>query len=94
MKVTFFIPPDGRTDARQIVNVFSDDAAFFEANDIAISMEQLAGEHIVYADIGQVTEDGEPDELIEFAHGRSCQDTLHALRLACEAALAEEQGDA
>lgn len=84
MKATVFISPNGRTEVIEVTNVYPEDAAYFVENNIHISMEQLAGETIVYADIGQTDDEGEPVELIEFAGTRSCEDTLAALRKACE----------
>lgn len=93
MQVTFFIPPNGRQEVREISNVRQEDAEFFEKHGVKISMEQQGLNVIVYADTGKVT-DGEPDELIEICHGRSCEDTLSALRRACERRFSKEQGAA
>lgn len=86
MKATVFIPPHGRSEVIDLKNIRPEDEDYFVAHNIAISLEQLAGEIIVYADIGDVDEDGEPVELIEFSQGRSCEDTLTALRKLCEGA--------
>lgn len=89
MKVTVFILPNGRQQEITITNIRSEDREFFEKHNVKISMEECVGEIVVYADTGKVT-DGEPGELIEISQGRSCEDTLSALRKACEERFAEE----
>lgn len=90
LTVTFFMPPNARRVVRDITNVFGEDAAFFNRHGIKISMEELTnGMNAAYADTGKVT-DGQPDELIEISKGRSCQDTLQALRMSCEKRFTEE----
>lgn len=86
MKATVYIAPHGRSEVIEVTKVRPEDEAYFVQNNIQISMEQLAGETIVYADIGQTDDEGEPVELIEFAGTRSCEETLAALRKACEEA--------
>lgn len=84
LTVTCFIPPHGHQEVVEIPNVYPDDEAFFKKYGIKVSMEDLSvGGVACYADTGKVTE-GEPDELIEISRGRSCHDTLQALRQACE----------
>lgn len=89
MKVTFFMPPNGHREVRELTSVRAEDAEFFEKHGVKISLEELAFNAVVYADTGKVT-DGEPDELIEISRGRSCEDTLSALRKACEHRFAQE----
>ncbi len=84
MIVTFYKQPDGRTQEIDIKNVLPDDEAFFNHHKIRISMEDVGGMFAIYADIGQTDEDGEPIELIELSQGRSCEETLNALRKLCE----------
>lgn len=88
MKATAYFPPNGRSGLIDIVNVRPEDEAYFTERGIEISLEQLNGEMVVYADLGEPNEDGDPEELIEFSHGRNCQDTLSALRRLCEEHLA------
>lgn len=84
MKVTFFIPPNGHREVREITNVRPEDEKYFTEHNIKISMEELStGQHAVYADTGMLI-DGEPTELLEISYGRSCKDTLAALRVRCE----------
>ncbi|AHG63156.1 hypothetical protein [Advenella mimigardefordensis] len=88
MQITIFSLPNGTPREVEITNVNPIDAEFFEHHKVKISMEDIGGMFAVYADIGKV-HDGEPDELIELSQGRSCEDTLNALRLQCEEALRE-----
>jgi hypothetical protein len=84
MIVTFYRKPDGRAQRIDIKNVLPDDEAYFTQNRINISMEDVGGMFAVYADIGRRDEDGEPFELIELSQGRTCEETLSALRKLCE----------
>ena len=84
MIVTLYKQPDGRTQEIDIKNVLPDDEAYFTRNHIDISMEDVGGMFAIYADIGRMDEDGEPIELIELSQGRSCEETLSALRKLCE----------
>ena len=84
MIVTLYKQPDGRTQEIDIRNVLPDDEAYFSRYGIAISMEDVGGMFAVYADIGQTDADGEPVELTELSKGRSCEETLNALRKLCE----------
>lgn len=84
MKVTFYKAPNGCQEVVEITKAYKEDEEFFVENNIVISMEELAGDYVVYADTGYETEDGDPEEFIEIALGRSCEDVLKALRLDCE----------
>lgn len=87
---TIYIRPDGRKQGITISNIYSDDAEWFEKYDVLISMEEVGiNQAIVYADIGDRDEDGEPDEIIVFSEGRSCEETLEELRQLCEKTLNE-----
>lgn len=88
MIVTLYKQPHGRTEEIDIRNVYPDDAEFFKTHDIKISMEDIGGMFAIYADTGAKTEDGEPDELIELSQGRSCEESLNALRQQCEQVIA------
>jgi hypothetical protein len=88
VKVTLYKQPHGRTEVIDITKVLPDDAAYFQRHRVSISMEDIGGMFAIYADIGKETEDGEPDELIELSQGRSCEETLSALRRQCEEELA------
>jgi hypothetical protein len=84
MKVTFYKKPDGRTQEIDIKNVLPEDEEYFTRNRINISMEEVGGMFAIYADIGKTNADGELIELIELSQGRSCEETLSALRELCE----------
>lgn len=84
MKVTLYKQPDGRAEVLEIQNVYQEDAEFFENNNIRISMEELAGQFVVYAGTGMEDECGEPIEFVELSLGRSCQEVLKILREKCE----------
>lgn len=90
MYVTIYKRPHGRTEDVKISNVRPEDAKWFEVNNIGISMENLEMDIAVYADCGFRVDDSpgeEVDELIEIASGRTCEDTLSALRAKCEEAI-------
>lgn len=89
MKATYYKAPNGTQETINITNVNSEDEKFFVENDIVLSMEELGGDFVVYADTGYENEDGDPEEFIEIAQGRSCQDVLKALRESCEEFLKE-----
>lgn len=84
MIVTLYKRPNGRTQEIDIKNVLPDDEAYFTRHKTSISMEDVGGEFAIYADTGREDEDGEPIEVIEFSQGRSCEETLSALRKQCE----------
>lgn len=88
MIVTMYHKPDGRQEILDIPNVNADDSKWFEDNNAVISMEDIGDMFAVYADIGLVYED-EPDEIMELSMGRTCAETLAALRIECMNALAE-----
>jgi hypothetical protein len=83
MDVTVYKRPDGRTEVVTITKVHADDAKWFKDNRVAVSMEDIGGDYAIYADTGKEL-DGEPDEFIEIANGRSCEETLKSLRKQCE----------
>ena len=84
MQVTFYKPPHCDKVVMDITHVHPEDEKFFIENGISISMEELAGDFVVYADTGYENEDGDPEEFIEIAQGRSCPEVLKALRISCE----------
>lgn len=84
MKVTFYKAPNGVQEVIDITKVYPEDEKFFIENGVVVSMEELAGDFVVYANTGIENEDGDPEEFIEIAQGRSCEDVLKALRVSCE----------
>lgn len=89
MKVTFYKAPNGIQEVIDITKVYPEDEEFFIENSVVISMEELVGDFVVYADTGIENEDGDPEEFIEIAQGRSCEDVLKALRVSCEEFLSD-----
>ena len=90
MNVTFYLRPDGRTREMDIANVRDEDAAWFESNDVCISMEELTDStYVIYADVGLYEDDGEtPREIIHVTRpGETCEDALSKLRGMCEGAI-------
>lgn len=83
MKCTMFFPPNAKKVEGEMTHIRPEDQAYFEANGVKISMEDINGNAVVYADTGHVIE-GEPDEQIQISRGRSCEDTMTALRKDCE----------
>lgn len=84
LTVTFFIPPNGRQEVKEITGVYAPDEEFFKKYGVKISMEVIgSGQVAAYADTGKIT-DGEPDELIELSNSRTCEETLKSLCLACQ----------
>lgn len=90
MKATFYKAPNGEKEDMEIFNVYPEDEEFFTKYDISISMEELGGQYVVYADTGYENEDGDPEEFIALAEGRSCEDVLKELRELCESFLKEK----
>lgn len=89
MKATYYKAPNGHKETIDITKVYPEDEVFFVENNITISMEELGGDFVVYADTGRENEDGDPEEFIEIACGRSCEDVLKSLRVLCEEFLKE-----
>lgn len=91
MKATLYKKPDGRQEVIDLTNILPEDEKWFTDIGAKISMEETGGEFVIYADIGIVTEDGEPDEAIEFASGRSCEQTMSSLRNQCIAMMKDNK---
>ena len=83
LEVTLFQKPDGRQKSVFVRDIRLEDAAWFIKNNAIISMEEIGGDMVLYADIGLEFHD-EPDEVIEISQGRTCEDTFAALRKQCE----------
>ena len=64
-----------------IQNICESDAEFFGRNKIKVSMEELAGEIIVYG--CPFTDESEESEVIVFSSGRNCIDTMSDLADEC-----------
>lgn len=89
---TLFVLPHGRQEPLEITDIDETDELWFVENNAKISAETLlTGDHVVYADVGVKDVEGEPVEAIEFARGRTCRETMNALRLMAEQMLKEAQ---
>ncbi len=86
IEAILFIPPNGQQQVIQVTQISPDDEAWFKDNNAKLSMEEIPGHTVVYADIGLVCE-GEPEEAIELSKGRTCIETMAALRKQCEGML-------
>lgn len=94
MLVTLYKRPNGHHEDIDIGNIADDDAEWFEANNVRISMEDCGIDTAVYADCGfHINDDPneDPDEIIVFAKGRTCEETMTALRAECVAMMAEKK---
>lgn len=87
MDIIFYKRPYGRTEIAAITEIRTEDAEFFEVNNIRVSMEDLGGQYAIYADTGRKDEDGEPVELLVLSNGRSCVDCMNELRKLVQAEL-------
>lgn len=87
MQITFYQKPDGRQKILEIKNVLPEDAKWFSENNIKISMEDIGGDFAVYGDTGMEDEDGEIIEMLVISQGRTCEETLSALRRECESVM-------
>lgn len=76
---TLFKAPNGQQEIIEIMKVRPEDEAYIETHDIKLSLEELStGDIVIYFDYGATLEDGTPNEWLEFAKGRSCEDTIAA----------------
>jgi hypothetical protein len=65
-----------------ITKILPEDADYFEQNNIKVSMEELRGEIIVYG--CPYSDESEESEVIVFAEGRSCEETMAELAKTCK----------
>lgn len=90
IKATLYIPPNGQKKEIELTDINENDELWFVENNAKLSCEQLFEDrNVIYADIGLKDEEGEPLEGIEISFGRSCRETLAALRVQCEQLLKE-----
>lgn len=84
ISATLYIAPFAEKKQIQINDIDYDDEVWFIENGVKLSLEELAtGEIAMYADIGYVV-NGDHEEALELSRGRSCAETLAALRKQCE----------
>ena len=82
--MTLYKRPNGSTEVVHVTKVRDEDVKWFLENNAKLSMEDICGDFVVYADVGATDQDGEPVEAIEIAMGRSCEDTFSSLRKQAE----------
>lgn len=99
IKATLYQRPNAKKSVITVSEITAEDAEFFKANNIKISLEPQGNDTdniIMYADYGKRTEDGEPEEIIIFSRGRECSPCMTELRQLVEPALEllkQEQAD-
>lgn len=71
------------------VNIGSLEEQYFKENDIKVSMEELNNEIIVYG--CPYSDESEESEVIVFAAGRDCEQTLFELAEKCKTHFGAEQ---
>lgn len=87
--VTVFTPPNGDQSVIEVKDITADDATWFIANNVKISMENLrTGDRAIYADWGKKYPDGEPIEEMVISNRRSCKEMMSDLRILTERAKA------
>ena len=65
-----------------IANILSEDAEYFQDSNIKVSMEELAGEIIVYG--CPYSDESEESEVIVFAKTKTCEETMRELANECK----------
>lgn len=78
LTVKYYRSPKGFVKELEIKNVYPEDIEFFESNDVVVSMEEIAGEQVVWC--CPATDDSEESEVVLFAGSKNCQDTMKELR--------------
>ena len=85
LTVKLFKAPHGRMELIEMSNVYQQEIDFFNDNDIIVSMEDVNGiGPVIYG--CPASDVSEESEVMVFAKGRSCQDTMIELRELCEKA--------
>lgn len=85
LTVRYYARPNGRMSELDMTNIYPGDVRFFIEMDIQVSIEELStGQFVVYA--CPRDDESEESEVLVFDEGRSCQETMKALREKCEEA--------
>lgn len=83
LTVRYYARPNRRMRELDITNTYPEDVRFFIEMDIQVSMEEFStGQFVVYACLRD--DESEESEVMVFDNGRSCQETVKALREECE----------
>lgn len=94
MDVTLYKRPHSRTEVINITKIKDSDAAWFQDNNIPVSMEDCGMFYAVYADCGfRIDDDGDedPDEIICTTVKGTCEVLMSELKMKCEKALLTER---
>lgn len=83
LTVRYYARPNGRMSEIEMSNIYQEDIDFFVENDIVVSLEELTNGDIVVYGCPRSDEFGE-SEVMVIDHGRSCEETMRALRFECE----------
>jgi hypothetical protein len=82
IKATVFTPPHGTQTIIDVIDITDEDAAFFNNNNIKISMEELSiGSKVIYADWNGIPED---EALVLVPEGVTCKQAMTQLRIQVE----------
>ena len=92
LDVTLYTRPNGRTKVITVTNIYSEDADWFRSHDAKVSMEDIGEQVAIYADVGIKYDEG-LNEAIELSRGRTCEETVAALRAQCKRLLKEYESD-
>ena len=85
LTVRYYARPNGRMSELDMTNIYPEDVRFFVENTFQVSIEELStGQFVVYA--CPRDDESEESEVMVFDNGRSCQETMKALREVCEKA--------
>ena len=83
LTVRYYARPNGSMSELDMTNIYPEDVRFFVEMDIQVSIEELStGQFVVYA--CPRNDESEESEVMVFDNGRSCQETMKALREVCE----------
>lgn len=85
LAVRYYARPNGQMRVIEMSNIYQEEIDFFTDNDIQVSIEELATDDIVVYGCPR-SDESEESEVIIFAGKRNCQETMKALREACEKA--------
>lgn len=92
MKVTVYYPPKGDRRVIDMHNINADDEDFFVKHNVKISLEESETVGVIaYADYGKRDPEGGPEEIVEISFGRTCAETMQALRRKVEDAILRER---
>lgn len=83
LAVRYYTRPNGHMRMIEMSNIYQEEIDFFTDNDIMVSLEELTtGAIVAYA--CPRDDESEESEVMVFDNGRSCQETMKALREECE----------